>query len=361
VPLVTGTEAPGSEVVDDNILPAETQDDRAPARFAKAKPRPSPDRGTGGGRKIRFQEKAEVHEYAPGDSASAVRDHISTAATAGSEAGTTGHPETGPEGPPSGPRTPQGEPHQDRGASKRLREAGKGGTPPGKVAKQAFLSAAEKGDSNYLKIYEENRTPKIWDLESQKEARRSAFLARRMWTSGSNSTAKARLCFDRNVTSQGAGKLCFLARKDKKTKELRMKDLSPEHQDLFREAMNKEWSGWIDLGVAEIIPPSEAWKIPRHKRIPLRYVLTDKNEAIRVGSDTSVPVQAKARLVVLGNLVGKKQLSEVRTDAPTISELATKIRTAVCRQLAGQSNSGRCLPGILVRGPHHQGSVLCPT
>lgn len=117
---------------------------------------------------------------------------------------------------------------------------------------------------------------------------------------------------------------CYaVAKKDKgASRELDFKKMPPEIQQQFLESMDAEWQGWLALGAAEVIPPHLAAKVPRHKRIPSRYIHTDKNEMIRTDQD-DLPILPKSRLVVLGNL--DKQVCKIRTDAPTISELGTHL------------------------------------
>ena len=97
--------------------------------------------------------------------------------------------------------------------------------------------------------------------------------------------------------------------------------MDPETQQAYRDAMGKEWDGWIALKAVDIIPASEASKIPQHQQIPTRFVLTDKNEGLRTPENPDLAILPQARLVILGNL--ERDLWKVRTDAPTISELGT--------------------------------------
>ena len=57
--------------------------------------------------------------------------------------------------------------------------------------------------------------------------------------------------------------------------------MSGEMRAAFIQAMEKEWQGWLDLDACEIIGPEKARFIPRRKRVPVRFVLTDKNEMLR--------------------------------------------------------------------------------
>ena len=91
---------------------------------------------------------------------------------------------------------------------------------------------------------------------------------------------------------------------------------------LFREAKAKEWAGWMKYQAVEVIPPKEARNLSRAvQKVPTRFVLTDKNEKLRVEGQ-NLPVQAKARLVVLGNL---EKDANMRRDAPTGSLLAQHV------------------------------------
>jgi hypothetical protein len=76
---------------------------------------------------------------------------------------------------------------------------------------------------------------------------------------------------------------CFLGNRTqaKKGRELRWNKMTPDQQQLFTEAMHKEWSGWLANNVCDVIPPSRARRVPGHLRIPTRFIFTDKNEMLR--------------------------------------------------------------------------------
>lgn len=116
---------------------------------------------------------------------------------------------------------------------------------------------------------------------------------------------------------------CYLT-KGKKTKEVKYRQVSEEVRQQFRDAMNKEWSGWLDLDAVTVLSPSEVRRrrIPRERWIKTRFVLTDKNEPFRT-PQRDMPVLPKARLVVWGHV--DPELPFLKTDAPTISELATHL------------------------------------
>ena len=148
--------------------------------------------------------------------------------------------------------------------------------------------------------------------------RRHAFLISR------SHPMKSRLHFRRHPAYSSvffARQGCLLTRKNiKKNAELSFKLMDPETQQAYRDAMMKEWEGWMSLNAVEVVSAEEASKVPRHQIIPTRFVLTDKNEGARTPQNPDLAILPKARLVILGNL--ERDLWRVRTDAPTISELA---------------------------------------
>lgn len=119
------------------------------------------------------------------------------------------------------------------------------------------------------------------------------------------------------------GKVKTTTRKDKsKSKELNWNQLNLELQKQFEEAMKKEWRGWLENRAVKVLSPEESARIPRHLRLRTRFVLTDKNTALR-DSSNPLPVLPKAKLIVWVHL--DPELPILRTDAPTISELATHL------------------------------------
>ena len=96
----------------------------------------------------------------------------------------------------------------------------------------------------------------------------------------------------------------------RKDKEVQWNGLSPADQDLFREAIAKEWKSWLDLKAVKVLPANKARGVPKSRVLPSRFVLTNKNKQIKGAS-----LQAKARLVCGGQL--DPDLQGLRTDAPT--------------------------------------------
>ena len=102
-------------------------------------------------------------------------------------------------------------------------------------------------------------------------------------------------------------------------RELKEKDLRPELLEDLERAKAKEWAAWTGYKSVDIIPPKEVQKLPRYiQAVPLRFVITDRNETQRT-EERPLPVDLKARLVVLGNL---ERDAVFRRDAPTASLLA---------------------------------------
>jgi hypothetical protein len=103
-------------------------------------------------------------------------------------------------------------------------------------------------------------------------------------------------------------------------KELREKDLDPQ---LVPAAKAKEWTGgWQHYSAVEVIPPKAAAKLQHVRPVPTRFVLTDRNEALRTEANP-LPVDLKARLVVLGNL---EKDATFRRDAPVSEPFGTAFR-----------------------------------
>ena len=109
----------------------------------------------------------------------------------------------------------------------------------------------------------------------------------------------------------------------KRSKELDYARMPRDVQRLYDLAIEKEWLGWLNLKAAEVIPPSAARRVPRRLVMPSRLCLTDKAEMLRTDEQPDLPIQAKARLVALGNCA--RNLHRVRTDAPTATTLASHV------------------------------------
>ena len=115
----------------------------------------------------------------------------------------------------------------------------------------------------------------------------------------------------------------------KRSRELDYKKMTGEVKQLFEDAILKEWQGWLEKDVAEVISPKDARRVPKHLQIPSRLLLIDKHEVLRTPEQPDLAIAAKARLVILGNL--QRGLHKVRTDAPTASDIGSNL---VCQHSA---------------------------
>ena len=106
-------------------------------------------------------------------------------------------------------------------------------------------------------------------------------------------------------------------------KELDPKAFGPEEWKQFQMSDTREWEQWIDNGVMRRVSKKEEKEIPKSKifRSPLRMVRTNKTGGLLL------PLVAKSRLVVPGHL--DPGLGLFRTDAPTVSLMATRLAKAV--------------------------------
>ena len=110
-------------------------------------------------------------------------------------------------------------------------------------------------------------------------------------------------------------------KKANKSRELDLASLTTEQRELFTAeggSDDKEWASWQELQGVEVLSEAESARIEKRKDaqvIPLRWVRTNKNEAIEAAE-----FLAKSRMVVIG--FRDKCLGQYRRDAPTISKLA---------------------------------------
>lgn len=105
-------------------------------------------------------------------------------------------------------------------------------------------------------------------------------------------------------------------------KELDPKAFDNAEWEKFKESDSREWEQWVDNGVMRRIPREQEHQIPRYKifRSPLRMVRTNRSGGVMQ------PLIAKSRLVVPGHL--DPGLGLFRTDAPTTSQVATRLAKA---------------------------------
>ena len=118
-----------------------------------------------------------------------------------------------------------------------------------------------------------------------------------------------------------------LQKGSEKGRELDAKYFDKAQQKLFNAADNKEWRSFLETGAVEVIPPSDAKKIPEDRifKRPARWVRTNKNKDDPL-TDVLTSLQAKSRLVIPGDVDpdGAKPIEEggFCTDAPTSPQLA---------------------------------------
>ena len=86
---------------------------------------------------------------------------------------------------------------------------------------------------------------------------------------------------------------------------------------LFRKAMDKEWSQFLEFGAVEVMSEEDSLKYA-DQAIGMRWVNTDKNVRRNLCVDPRF-LDAKSRLVVQGHMA--KDLGMFRSDAPTSSLL----------------------------------------
>ena len=102
----------------------------------------------------------------------------------------------------------------------------------------------------------------------------------------------------------------------KTAKELKFRNLTPEDQLQFREAMKKEWKSFLDLGAVKVVSVHRAKEIPKERILPTRFILTNKD-------DTGKTLICKARLVCGGHL--DPDIGLLRTDAPTADTMGVNL------------------------------------
>ena len=136
--------------------------------------------------------------------------------------------------------------------------------------------------------------------------------------------------------------------------EISWKQLSPQEQETFQKAAGKSWNAFVDNKAVQILSSQEAAKTEEKltkageldQIMDSRHLLTDKNSAMRT-SENWLPLEARARLILLGykdwaNLAGK-----LRKDAPTCTRHARFIFV-----------QHRCLlQGLDVRGSRRTRSI----
>ena len=110
----------------------------------------------------------------------------------------------------------------------------------------------------------------------------------------------------------------------------------PGDPEMWKRALEKEWTSWIRYGTVELLEDDEQQRILREHPdliLKLRVLHTDKNEVNRGPGDSieDVPIIAKCRLICDGYNDTKWQAGEVDTASPTLPRegLTALLQTAV--------------------------------
>ena len=108
-----------------------------------------------------------------------------------------------------------------------------------------------------------------------------------------------------------------------RTREFKYREMDKTTRDTFHKAMTQEWTSFQNFDALRPLTQEEIAYVKEHDITPtkMRWVLTDKNERLRV-SKPSLPLKAKARLVVRGDM---EDPTGIRSDAPTASLLTFQI------------------------------------
>ena len=100
-------------------------------------------------------------------------------------------------------------------------------------------------------------------------------------------------------------------------REFRYRTMDHATRGEFHKAMCSEWTSFQNFDALRPLTKEEADYVNQHEVVPtkMRWVFTDKNDRLRV-SKPSLPLKAKARLVVRGDM---EDPTGIRSDAPTAS------------------------------------------
>ncbi|CAK0810154.1 unnamed protein product [Prorocentrum cordatum] len=118
-------------------------------------------------------------------------------------------------------------------------------------------------------------------------------------------------------------------------REIHWRAIKDSDRELYREAAAKQWSEWQKYGSCQVltIEESEAvrGRVKANLVLPSRFVYRDK-KAPRRTDKHPLPVKAKARLCVGGNMDPRLAQGDLCTDAPTVARNSTMLFFTVCQR-----------------------------
>ncbi|CAK0825490.1 unnamed protein product [Prorocentrum cordatum] len=110
----------------------------------------------------------------------------------------------------------------------------------------------------------------------------------------------------------------------KKGRELR--SIPPEWKAAFDASDLEEWRKWVEYDAVEWPTDEELAGVDQSAILPMRRVRTDKNEATRGNlSYEQHPLKAKSRNIVPGYKDKQLLAGELKTNAPTLTDVATAV------------------------------------
>jgi len=106
-------------------------------------------------------------------------------------------------------------------------------------------------------------------------------------------------------------------------REFKYRSMNTPTREAFNKAMRDEWQNFLNFDAIRPLTLEETSYIKENDTVPvkMRWILTDKNDRLR-SSKPSLPLKAKARLVVRGDL---EDPTGIRSDAPTASLLSFQV------------------------------------
>ena len=106
-------------------------------------------------------------------------------------------------------------------------------------------------------------------------------------------------------------------------REFKYRSMDSHTREAFVTAMRAEWTSFMNFDAMRPLTKEETSYVTENDITPvkMRWVLTDKNDRLRIAKP-SLPLKAKARLVVRGDL---EDPTGIRSDAPTASLLSFQV------------------------------------